>query len=1522
MARKQLNKNVIIGVSLFGFIAVIAAATIMIRQLSLRDPEYFSQQAERLAAAGEWRQAAPFYLKAWERSEDPKHLVPFGQMMLNEGDVRSAVDAWHRALIRDPELVTAHVKMIELWMEVANIDGSTPNWSQLRDAAAKFLAVDETKSTPAERAMAHRAAGLAALNLLGVDQSDEKTGIGHLETATQLAPEVPDYPLDLAAFYVRANRVPEADRIFDALIEKYKEPSANGSKVRIALARHLASAAKRQFDEAERVFQEGIAFAQSDARAKLEAELAFAGFLSQQWARSVRDGREAAISDALLARTESVLKDCIAADAERFDGYVQLATIYTAARRHADVITICEQRLNRDFSRKGIESIRRRLGYFHLSLFASEASTAQAVAALGSGDRAKEAEWFGNAEKYLELARGEFPTHPRALAMAGHLKAAQGQDRAALNDLRAADEAFKAIGVVDWQNKMLLARQHLRLSEPGAALALLEGVHEQARAVRAGDSAFWLLFGQVLFLNNQLDRAMAMSDRVLQIDKENRDALQLKAWILERKGMLGDAGDLHARATGSDAGRAVMRFREQQKAGNLDAGVAILREALAKNPGDVRLVSNAVTALVEVKREDEAAAIVAQALQAKPDDPILKKLNLFTKRGLTSEQREQALFELIQAETDGFVRATELIGYYLRKNEPEKALEQTRTALGHMERRDTPQAQSANAIQRRSLLEQQLRLGIQLKDETAATQACEVAARDNVDGAEGRSLLGLYHLFRNEMEPAIRALREAVEKQPTDASSLTYLGHCMVHAGQLDDAKACFERAIRINPDEALAHRGLAAVAQSKGDKETYERSLAVCQRLTPNDPWVQAETLARKEQAEPEAAIRRREAELAQDPNNEEQLRRLAVLSELAKNTAKADEYTARLLKLLPDDEALVTSAAKYYRRTERPQQALELLTRFADSRPNAGQKAYAQVLIAAHYISQNDSAAAERTLLAAAETAATLAVAQSLAEFYLRTARHPEKARPWLDKAAELAKEAKSPQLPQILGARIACLLDRSINDTGLARRYAEELRTQFPDDLRGLFWDSEVHARAGDIEKAAATLTEYLKKSPDDAYVRLQRARLLLSLGRTAQAIEDLEHIKRHDPVALNLEPRLLLSQIHAKGGRNDVAIRELESLVQDAPDAPEPAEELARAYLLAKRIPDAERVVTARINRDGSVPQPRWLYLRGDIELATGQPDRALTDYKEAALREKNSEGAVGRVLQLYQRTGRFAEGTQYARTVLAEAVPGLAIQSKVALLTAKAGKNPEAVQLFRTAMSQAMRESLDSVRIVLEDFHAAFSAESAAKLLESTPCEPPLARANERLLARAYRSLGRTADAVAKLDQAVATAQTDMERAGLLYEKGEMYQIAGDASLARAAYEQSLKHDPNNWVALNNLAYLLAEKLGEYALALPYAREAVALNDTPDTLDTLGWVYFGMGNFPMAVAELSRAVRLNPNHGLILFHLGEAYRRSGQFLEAGDVFQRSTEIAKANKDQSLMDLITAAAEKNGQRQQGP
>jgi tetratricopeptide (TPR) repeat protein len=126
-------------------------------------------------------------------------------------------------------------------------------------------------------------------------------------------------------------------------------------------------------------------------------------------------------------------------------------------------------------------------------------------------------------------------------------------------------------------------------------------------------------------------------------------------------------------------------------------------------------------------------------------------------------------------------------------------------------------------------------------------------------------------------------------------------------------------------------------------------------------------------------------------------------------------------------------------------------------------------------------------------------------------------------------------------------------------------------------------------------------------------------------------------------------------------------------------------------------------------------------------------------------------------------------------------------------------------------------------------------------------------------------------------------------------------------------QQVLDEYPDDVGANNDLGYLWADQNKHLDRALKMITAAVAAEpENRAYRDSLGWVFYRLGRFPEAVAELEKAVDEKQPDGTILDHLGDAYEKLGRHSQAVKAWQRAKaalekekELEKAEKVQEKM-----------------
>ena len=143
-------------------------------------------------------------------------------------------------------------------------------------------------------------------------------------------------------------------------------------------------------------------------------------------------------------------------------------------------------------------------------------------------------------------------------------------------------------------------------------------------------------------------------------------------------------------------------------------------------------------------------------------------------------------------------------------------------------------------------------------------------------------------------------------------------------------------------------------------------------------------------------------------------------------------------------------------------------------------------------------------------------------------------------------------------------------------------------------------------------------------------------------------------------------------------------------------------------------------------------------------------------------------------------------------------------------------------------------------------------------------------------ARRYGGDLKAAEAVFKKAHEVAPTDTMP-----LLQLGLLYDTTGRNPEARKTYEEVLKIQPDNPVALNNLAYAIADDGVDLDQALNYAQRAQQKrpNDL-DVMDTLGLIYIKKNLTDDGIRLLKEIVRQQPQRSAYHLHLAMGYYQQG------------------------------------------
>src|SRR3990172_3793255 len=152
-------------------------------------------------------------------------------------------------------------------------------------------------------------------------------------------------------------------------------------------------------------------------------------------------------------------------------------------------------------------------------------------------------------------------------------------------------------------------------------------------------------------------------------------------------------------------------------------------------------------------------------------------------------------------------------------------------------------------------------------------------------------------------------------------------------------------------------------------------------------------------------------------------------------------------------------------------------------------------------------------------------------------------------------------------------------------------------------------------------------------------------------------------------------------------------------------------------------------------------------------------------------------------------------------------------------------------------------------------------------------------------------------AINYLKQALTIKPDDVNLLGTL---GLIYDAMKMWTECDSVYERALQIDSQNALVNNNFAYSLSERGERLKDALTMAEIAIAADpNNTSYLDTIGWVYFKLGNYSEAKDNLEKAIEIGGERAVMLEHLGDIMFKLGDTQKAKSLWQKSYDLDTTN-----------------------
>ncbi|MGH8615515.1 MAG: XrtA/PEP-CTERM system TPR-repeat protein PrsT [Gammaproteobacteria bacterium] len=735
-----------------------------------------------------------------------------------------------------------------------------------------------------------------------------------------------------------------------------------------------------------------------------------------------------------------------------------------------------------------------------------------------------------------------------------------------------------------------------------------------------------------------------------------------------------------------------------------------------------------------------------------------------------------------------------------------------------------------------------------------AEDLIRAALKASPDNAQALVLEGERLLRKNAIQAAQEAFRKAIADRRYGVLAKIGLARALIAQDKLDEGGAVLESLDKQAKNSPLAHYLTAQIAQKKNDDEKARQELRDALRLAPDHP---------------------------------ESLLLLASLHFKEGNLEQAEQLLIRFTKKLPSYLPAVKFLAVILMQQGRLQAAIDTLQDLAHQ-GRADPQLLA--LLGSAYLKRGDVAKGAPLLEQAAQLApeaadirtelalshlATGASEQAISEFesvikldkrimradLLLVLAHLQRKDYNQAMAAAQGLAQKEPDNPIAYNVMGTALLGKS--DTAAARKQWEQALKQDPKFVPAMLNLAALEMREQHPDIAETRYHQVLEHDESSVQALIALAKVAADRGDAEETTKRLEQARERNPTAL--QPRLILARYYLERKKGPSALSVTEEARTLAPDDPEALLLLGRSQLATGNAHAAKETLKRLVEL-----QPEWPQAHFDLALAYGR--LAEDDLAKAALE---------RVLKLKSDFLSAEIALAWLELRAHHSDKALAIADGLVK------KHPESPQVH------ALRGQALSVQGKFKQAVASYEAAFARD-------RGPLMAIN---LHAVKLQSGDRAGAYAVLEQWLKEHPNDIT---VRLQLAGTRQHHGEAAPAIAEYQRVLATQPQNVLALNNLAWLYHEA-GDNR-ALDFAQQAYEqAPKSPLVMDTLGWILVQQGNIERGLELLEKAAYQAPKLGDIRYHLAAALARAGSetrarnelagLLDSGDTFSGREQAKK-------------------------
>lgn len=712
-------------------------------------------------------------------------------------------------------------------------------------------------------------------------------------------------------------------------------------------------------------------------------------------------------------------------------------------------------------------------------------------------------------------------------------------------------------------------------------------------------------------------------------------------------------------------------------------------------------------------------------------------------------------------------------------------------------------------------------------------------------------------------------LNRIVELDPANIDANVRLGKLMLMVDQLDRAVEISEAILLVDNQNADVLAFRAAVLLKLGDTESALETANRSLEIEPgNISAIQILAAERFTQRDFDGALNYINQSNEEISENKDLMLISITIFEAKGDIENAERYYQQLAASFPDDENVRTGLVRFYIKHNNVDAAEEEIRNIASTDPTNYEKSMDIVRFLNSYRGRT---AAEEELNALIQRGTDVVRYQlALAEFYM-TLNERDSAVDVLNKIVDRTGSSEDGLTARGRLGELAMAEDR-LED---AEAIVAEILEIDPANLIALEIRGSLNLEAERYDNAIQDLRIVLNEKPDS-----QRASLLLSrayelTGSIELADDTLADALRYSENSAEVAiayANFLIKQSSVPRAEDVVM-----SVLEVQPNNVGLLQMLARIRLMRQNWIGAQQVAEAIRELDsegGFATEISGLALSGQQNY-----EDSIAAFQNAYQSGTGSSNALSSLIGSYMRSGQTEEARRFLNGVLEENENNYQALILLGQVQLSVNENEQALDTFEKAISADPQNATAYMNLV--GYHA---------------------------------RLGDLETALAVADRGIDVVDNNL---GLYLVKAGIYEREQDYEMAISIYEDLLEGDNANDVVVNNLASLLSEHRSDDA-SLQRAQELAARfrqSSIPHFKDTLGWIYYKVGDIQSATSILQDAVEQIPTMAIFRYHLGMAYLAGERNSAAIREFEEVVKISEERPFEQIEEVKSLLADLN-------